>query len=275
LESQLSSTEKGRSQLEAVSSENANLKSQLAGITAHLSEVSSELSSASSTLLERNGTIQEQESEIGRLREVVANSDKTQRELKLLIQRSVDAKNRAEQQIDALRAELQGYASRISDQPAVAGKDNVATIVKLEAQVKELEQRLAEAQPSADLQAKNAKLTGMLEKSNLLYGQMMDENKTLRLRLMPPKLVRYNAAFFVPPEPTLAKAPERKEAPVVNAYLKTTLIQFFGQDADRKGELVPMILELVGCTPEQIAAGQRQWARSNHLIQKTTGFFGF
>jgi hypothetical protein len=61
---------------------------------------------------------------------------------------------------------------------------------------------------------------------------------------------------------------------MINKYLKTTLIQFFGQDAANRSQMLPLILELVGCNRQQIRAAQRQWERSNQLISKTAGFFG-
>jgi hypothetical protein len=58
------------------------------------------------------------------------------------------------------------------------------------------------------------------------------------------------------------------------AYLKSTLVQFFGRDAGTRDGLIPLILELVGCNEQQIQTAQRHWQRSNQLIHKTTGFFG-
>jgi hypothetical protein len=113
-----------------------------------------------------------------------------------------------------------------------------------------------------------------------MYVRVVDENKELKRRLVSRKLERVSLqSFAIAPAVAPSIAPDRRSGgqdfSVVNAYLRTTLVQFFAQDADRRGELVKLILELVGCTPQQVAAAQRQWTRSNQLIQKTTGFFGF
>jgi hypothetical protein len=44
---------------------------------------------------------------------------------------------------------------------------------------------------------------------------------------------------------------------------------------EEKSTLVPLILELVGCTRDQVSVVIRHWQRSQNLIVKTSGWFGF
>ena len=67
---------------------------------------------------------------------------------------------------------------------------------------------------------------------------------------------------------------EHNVDPTISLYLKRTMLQFFLQYDSKKDELIPMILELVGCNQQQISAAQRQWARSHQLFSRTS-FFGF
>ena len=68
---------------------------------------------------------------------------------------------------------------------------------------------------------------------------------------------------------------DNEKMKVMNAYLRRVLLQFFLQGESTRDSLVPLILGIVGCTDSQIAAAQRQWEKSNQLIQKTTSFFSF
>ena len=67
----------------------------------------------------------------------------------------------------------------------------------------------------------------------------------------------------------------KSEEEVIGAYLKRVLLQFFLQDESKRSELVPLILELAGCTEQQIMAATRQWERSVRLASKSTSIFGF
>ena len=199
--------------------------------------------------------------------------------LKTLLQRAVNADQRKDQQIAALQSEVNALVQKA--QGAVEGVDaaNVETIVKLEKENRLLQQQLDEAQPSVELQEKNERLTKMLEKSNTLYAQVMSQNRELLARI--DKTMKCNIcrvdSFSMKPQDEVQqrqlKEKKRDEVVLVGTYLKSTLIQFFAQDAKSRGDLIPLILELVGCNEQQINAARRQWERSNQLIQKTSGFF--
>jgi chromosome segregation ATPase len=200
----------------------------------------------------------------------LSEKEKTNVKLKVLLNNYVVSDDRKQRQIDELQAEIGLYAKRFAS--ASQGSDNamLETVVRLEAQVKELEQRLHEGQASAELHTKNAQLAAMLEKSTRLYSELLEHRESA---------AQAARAFRLSLDKTLvietgAPAAPRDGALMLNAYLKSTLIQFFGQDAVNRSALIPLILELVGCTPQQVRAAQRQWERSNHLINKTVGFFG-
>ena len=67
---------------------------------------------------------------------------------------------------------------------------------------------------------------------------------------------------------------DNTEVNTMNTYLKRSLLQFFLQDDNKRETMIPMILELVGCNPQQISTAQRQWKRSKQLFAKTSGWFG-
>ena len=137
----------------------------------------------------------------------------------------------------------------------------------------------------------------MLEKNSNLYINLDEELKRTknenemmtknRLALLRKNLKVIKVVDQVDIKPTFVKkrednddsqkaeADQNEKKIMKEKYLKSTLIQFFVVDSDKRSTLIPIILDLVGCNEQQIQVAQRQWDRSNQLIQKTTGFFGF
>jgi hypothetical protein len=66
-----------------------------------------------------------------------------------------------------------------------------------------------------------------------------------------------------------------KEAGLMKAAsLRRVVLQFFSLEMESEREtMVPLTLELVGCTQEQMSVMMRQRSRSQHLIAKTTCFW--
>jgi hypothetical protein len=68
-----------------------------------------------------------------------------------------------------------------------------------------------------------------------------------------------------------------KEAKLVKAaYLRKVVLQYFSLEKEsERNTMVPILLELVGCTVDQIAVVNRHILRNQSLIARTAGFFGF
>lgn len=56
------------------------------------------------------------------------------------------------------------------------------------------------------------------------------------------------------------------------SYLQRLMLQFFIQDTSAQEKLIPIILQIVGCEPNQIIQAQKSWI--NKKKTKTFGFFG-
>lgn len=63
--------------------------------------------------------------------------------------------------------------------------------------------------------------------------------------------------------------------PLLKVYLKRVLLEFFIGDAATQQRLIPVILQLLDCTEEQITAAQRSYAEGRQIISKATSVFGF
>ncbi|OHT01808.1 hypothetical protein TRFO_07362 [Tritrichomonas foetus] len=62
--------------------------------------------------------------------------------------------------------------------------------------------------------------------------------------------------------------------PVLKLYLKRVLLEFFIGDSNTQQRLIPVVLQLLDCTPEQITAAQRSYAEGRQIISKATSAFG-
>lgn len=254
-----------------------NVSVQLKETLAQLSATKTELQESEHRCQLKDIEIQEAQNMFTESTKALSKKDKMIVKLKTLLQRAVNSDERKDQQITALQSELKMITERIG---GFHGDANVEAIVKLENENRALQQKLDEAQPSAELREKNERLTKMLEKSNALYAQVMSQNKELMERIgksVSLRLCRMDGVTLRPNkdvEQRQMKEKKREDVVLAGAYLKSTLIQFFAQDAKGRGDLIPLILELVGCNEQQIQAAKRQWERSNQLIQRTSGFFG-
>lgn len=280
----------GQQMLSSLSDDRDKTSEALVQATSMVARVSAELSEAMSRLDGYESQVNGLESEAIRLTDAgnkaLDKKDKMIVKLKTLLQRSVNSDQRKEQQIATLQSELKTFTGLVRSSTDSGDPSRLEIVVALEVRNQDLEKRLAEAQPSAELQSKNERLARMLEKSNMLYSEVSNRNKELleqlRSRKSLPSLWHSDALTLAPspdksPRHSIRSPtpPPRDDELITNAYLRSTLIQFFSQDSVSRASLVPLILELVGCTRQQIRAAKRQWERSNQLIQKTTGFFGF
>ncbi|KAK8887910.1 hypothetical protein M9Y10_038969 [Tritrichomonas musculus] len=68
---------------------------------------------------------------------------------------------------------------------------------------------------------------------------------------------------------------QASKQPLLKVYLKRVLLEFFIGDAATQQRLIPVILQLLDCTNEQITAAQRSYAEGRQIISKATSAFGF
>jgi chromosome segregation ATPase len=263
------------SQLSSAQSELSNLRKTSRELSASNVDLTQQLGLANARLAEKTQECEVASQQLSELTATSRASDKENKTLKSLLQRSLDSDQRNQQRIGQLQAEIESLSQRLTSTDDSGSQALRERVVQLEQENQALERRLSEARPNADSEAKSARLAAMLEKANLMWSEAVAQNKELTGRIRQPA-VSLSLSLWAGESVFVGGCARPKEnGNVVNAYLRTTLIQFFGQDANRRGELVPLILQLVGCTEQQVKVAQRQWERSNQLIQKTTGLFRF
>jgi chromosome segregation ATPase len=255
-----------------LASQGAQAQSELAALSAAHSRTSEQLALVTAQHSEKELECASALQQVSELTAALRAADKDSKGLKALLQRAVESDQRSQQRIGQLQAELAVLSERLVTDAGAQDHGMLERVVALELANQALERRLSEARPSADAEEKVARLTTMLEKAKVMWSDAAMQNKELMTRLRDPNLSLCPGETFAI-QASAGNAAENGS--VVNAYLRATLIQFFGQDASRRGELVPLILQLIGCSEQQKRAAQRQWDRSNQLIHKTTGLFGF
>ena len=223
-------------------------------------------------------------SQTERLKEVIQEKDQTISKLKETVQFYSKQEQSNKKTIDDLKSDLckltEAYAQISANSSQSTNQDDIVT--KLQLEKAQLEKKLKNSQASADLIAKNRQLSAMMEKSNRLYTMLLDEHQALvkEHESMKPKYVHRDMVFVTGIESTTIKAAPIKMIEKTNdtndvtiAYLRRTLLQFFTEEQNDRNSMIPLILDLVGCTKEQILVATKEYQKSQQLISRTSRFF--
>jgi hypothetical protein len=134
-------------------------------------------------------------------------------------------------------------------------------IIKLEKEKENFRQLLEDDQQNPILQAQNQKLTLLLDRSNVLNGQLIE------IRILKSKLgiSSTNSICRCDVLNLLPNQQYSTQQNVTSAYLKRVVIQYLTRRDSDRFHLAHLILELVSCTQQQITAVICQMGRSNNL----------
>ena len=169
-----------------------------------------------------------------------------------------------------------------SDKQSIQTHDLIDTVNKYELQIQELQKRLESSQANKEMEMKNIKLSQMLEKSNRLYTTLLEQNQQLLSEQEHFHKKKNNTLSFLKLEeidifpiikeketkPKKTSKDNDEDSKIINKYLRRVLLQFFLQDDSKKDQLIPLILELAGCTDQQISTAIRQWQRTTTNTKK-------
>jgi chromosome segregation ATPase len=195
--------------------------------------------------------------------------------LRALLDKSVKSDERKQQHIRELQQEretllfkLETLTQEIDAQRIPSPQQPAGTTIALQ-------------QANTELEGRNRQLQELLERSQKVYASLLQEHRKILGDRIDSRLFQTPIyVVFDSAEKTRRKqmsATAEKEARLVRAaYLRKVVLQFFSVEMEsERATMVPLILELVGCTPEQISVVMRHRSRCQNLIAKTTGFFGF
>lgn len=244
------------------------------------------------------------------LERLIAEKDSAIEKLKGMLQSSVDSDKRKQQQLEEQHKEIQKLHELLHSAYQPNNNTNFVTkfhvekdveyITRLERKVTDLESRISNSLPSVELQEKNERLLAMIEKSNTLYAQATDtiqklkfqiseqnnkDNQPLAMEITFQFDNSFNSIDNLPKTQHLRpkksaliyKTKLKKLKHTYRAYiasLRQTLLQFFLKDEASKISLVPVILQLVGCTQDQVSTVMLKIQSNQRLANQSGGFFG-
>lgn len=209
--------------------------------------------------------------------QIILEKDQTISKLRGIIQKYVKSDQMKQQQIEEQQQEIQKFALSLHESKVTDDSQYIQQIADLEQQLRDLKLKMEISGASFDLKQKNEKLTAMLDRSNQLYSQLSEEHRLLQetLAKSPDKLKIIKTSSFEVKYGHHIK--RRKSMPSMNTKmvsLQRTLLQYFLKDEANQDNLIPVILEIVGCNKEQISTVVQKRQLSQQLINRTGGFFG-
>lgn len=179
--------------------------------------------------------------------------------LKVLAQRYAKSDQRKQQQIDDLQMEISGFLARLNE------THPTDTASSLEEKVRTLQEQHHDTEPNRDLVKRNKKLKKIVEKSNQMYAQLLEENRILQQRTQS-HTGCYEMCEFDSLDIPLIKNQREEPPEIKEAYLRKVLTNFFYQDTITQRTFIPLLFELVGCNEEQIEDICRQWDKSHGIL---------
>jgi chromosome segregation ATPase len=189
--------------------------------------------------------------------------------LRALLDKAVKSDERKQVQIEELQRERSVLMLNLQNARKEAGSDGA----RLQHEPTPMIQELQRA--NAELESRNRKMQEMLEKSHEVYARLLAEHQGMAAERTFCCSVVFDRNENGKAQSRRMSGTAEREAKLVRAaYLRRVLLQFFSQEMEsERNTLVPLILELVGCTKEQISVVIRHYSRSEHLIAKTSGLF--
>ncbi|EAY04273.1 hypothetical protein TVAG_390430 [Trichomonas vaginalis G3] len=255
--------------------------------------IQKELSDQTKFLKEKTALINEMRDQLNRpisqdVEKLLNEKDESITKYKSMLQRSVKSDQRNQEQISVLQSEVNRLNELLSQNSSPQSQSApVEEVTKLQLVITSLEERIRNSAPSKELEAKYDRLQAMFEKSNRIYSQLDEKYQNLLKSMNQKKfysIIEESLVVEVPDVTTMERKATKKDpkpksqkmsgAEALIASLRKTILQYFLCKDDSQADLVPVILEIVGCTPEQIATVERNQEARRHLINKTGAFFG-
>jgi hypothetical protein len=204
---------------------------------------------------------------------------------------------------------IQSLNQELEEKAAFTARQT-ARIEQLELELTEMSNRLQSGAGSDAAQRRTERVNQLLERSNGLYAELhtryqqvcadleaerrrqaapgrperavivsddeaiiLCDNSTFRkcLAAQVPKGVATQDCRL---KATRAREPAGVGESLLKVYLKGVLLEFFIGDSSTQNGLIPVILQLLECTPEQITAAQRGFAEGRQIIAKAAAALG-
>jgi chromosome segregation ATPase len=210
----------------------------------------------------------------------ISEKDQAITKLRAGVQKCVQTDQQRQQQIEEQQRHIERLSSLLLDAQRRTRGTSIEEVAKRERECLELKAELTNSQSSRQLEAKCEKLAAMLDRSNRLFDSLNEKYQGVCKQLgryRPMLAVAQSWAF----EQVSITAPEMQQNPagdreaVALASLKKAVLQYFLRDVGNQEHLVPVILELVGCAPEQVRAAVRKVKSNQQMVSRARSVFGW
>jgi hypothetical protein len=187
-----------------------------------------------------------------------------------LVQKYLKSEQEKQQQIEEQQQEIGRLSQGIAR--SESGSCSVDDIARLELEIDRLKTQVTKCQTSQQLEKKCEQLTAMLDKSRDLYAQLSERHRKLAAKYESKRFrLRVDRAGIF--ERVLPQAKGENVTEAMLASLKKTVLQYFLTDSTNQENLMPVILELVGCNPEQIQIAVRNFKSNQQFVNRAGGIF--
>jgi hypothetical protein len=207
----------------------------------------------------------------------IVEKDQTITKLRNLVQKYMKSEMEKQQQIQEQQDEIQRLSKTIAIQQDPKNHASIDEIARLELEIGELRSQVVKSQHSQQMEKKCEQLASMLDKSQRLYSELSEKyaeiSKKVGKRKSGSNCIEISQLF----EKALPLKNERVGGKVTEATLaslKKTILQYFLTDVGNQENLVPVILELMGCTAEQSKAAMRNFKSNQQFVNRAGGIFG-
>jgi hypothetical protein len=206
----------------------------------------------------------------------LADKDQSILKLRAMIQRYEKSEETKQQQIDDQSHEIRRLATALEE-----GRRRLVSTGEVESlrrQIADLQSQISNSEASRQLEAKCENLNVLLEQSNRKYSDLRERYERLEQNLNPPvpklsldisekveKITRQQKRGRIARDPQDG----------MMTSLKQTMLQYFLADVQNQEALVPVILELVGCTQDQIQAAIHKVKSNQQFVNRATSIFSF
>lgn len=257
--------------LENIKAENSELKEQLK-IAEHVNQ------EKNTEIIKLTYDLKSEHSSIDMLEKTIESKDVSLNKVKVLISKLIKNEEAYKDSIKELHNDIHNLSNELTSIKNT--NENDCLIEKLQQENMSLKTQIADIQKNSENVQKITKLQHMLEKSNELYTTLQKENALLQNNKGLPQLRLQHvlSEFHILADSESTSSSSHNDnisygEDVKIAYLKRVIVQFFMEDGSSRESLIPIILDLLGCSKDQTSAVINHYSKSNTIFSRTSNLF--
>jgi len=210
-----------------------------------------------------------------RMKELIREKDMVISKLKETIQEQLKSDQVLQEEKESLQNEICILTQKFAEIASNGDSSKSPVLSTIEEEKQNIENQQKSSQVSMEIMQKNRQLSLMMEKSNRMYTSLKQEYDALIKEHQ--KISSFNQyhemKYVCNTSITIPQNEHGMNNDATMAYLRRVFIQFLTENGTSKISILPPILELIGCSKDQIAIIIRQYERSQSFLSRTSNFF--